>query len=99
MRIIFEDDGLRMMAEDASFTSKRWGRDVVKAYRKTIQKLLAATDERDLYALRSLHLERLKGARSGTSSIRVDKQFRLIITFRTEDTCRTVIVIEMVDYH
>ena len=99
MRIVFEDDDLRRLAEDASYAPRRWGADIIKAYRKKIQVLRAATDERDLYALRSLHLEQLKGNRAGSSSIRLNDQFRLVIKFRTDDEGRMVIVIEMVDYH
>lgn len=99
MRVVFEDDDLRRLAEDASFAPKRWGADIIKAYRKKIQVLRAATDERDLHAMRSLRLEQLKGNRAGTSSIRLDDQFRLIIRFKTNDEGRMVIVIEMVDYH
>ncbi len=99
MHVVFEDDDLRRLAEDASFAPKRWGADIIKAYRKKIQVLRAATDERDLHAMRSLRLEQLKGNRAGTSSIRLNDQFRLIIRFKTNDEGRMVIVIEMVDYH
>ncbi|NON70840.1 plasmid maintenance system killer protein [Corynebacterium ulcerans] len=97
LRVVFKDDDPRRLAEDASYAPRRWGVDIIKAYRKKIQVLLAATDERDLYAMRSLRLERLKGNRAGTSSIRLNDQFRLIIKFETDDEGRIVIVIEMVD--
>lgn len=99
VRILYEDDELRRLAEDVSYTPKQWGPDIVKAYRKKIQILAHAEDERDLRALRSLHLEQLKGDRAGTSSIRLNKQFRLILKFETDSDGRVVIVIEMVDYH
>lgn len=87
------------MAEDASYAPKRWGSNIVKAYRKKIQILAHVVDERDLRALRSLHLEQLKGDRAGTFSIRLNKQFRLILKFATDSDGRVVIIIEMVDYH
>ena len=99
VRILFEDDELRRMAEDASYAPKRWGSNIVKAYRKKFQILAHAVDERDLRALRSLHLEQLKGDRAGTFSIRLNKQFRLILKFATDSDGRVVIIIEMVDYH
>ncbi|MBD0855050.1 plasmid maintenance system killer protein [Corynebacterium striatum] len=99
VRILFEDDELQRMAEDASYIPKRWGSDIIKAYRKKIQILKGAVDERDLRAMRSLHLEQLKGDRAGASSIRLNKQFRLILKFTTNSDGRVVIVIEMVDYH
>lgn len=99
LRILFDDDELQRMANDPNFKSKRWSSDLVKAYRKKIQILTSATDERDLRALKSLHLEQLKGNRIGTSSIRLNKQYRLILQFKSDESGRTVIVIELVDYH
>ena len=49
--------------------------------------------------MRSLNLEKLKGDRTGQYSIRLNDQFRLILTFRTEDDGRVVVVLELVDYH
>lgn len=99
MRILYKNEELRRIAEDASYTPKQWGSNILKAYRKKIQILANATDERDLRALRSLHLKQLKGDRNGTSSIRLNDQFRLILEFTTDSDGRMVIVIEMVDYH
>lgn len=99
MRICFEDKELQRLAEDSSFNSKRWGPEIVKAFRRKIQLLLDAEDERDLRALKSLRLEQLKGSRQGTYSIRVNKQFRLVMKFGSDDDERLVIVLEMVDYH
>lgn len=99
MRIVFEDDQLRRIAEDASYRPKRWSNDIVKSYRKKVQLLKGAVDERDLYTFRSLRLEKLVGDRDGTSSIRINDQFRLIIKFRTEHDGRVVVIIEMIDYH
>ena len=98
LRVECCDEKLRRLAEDAAFAPKEWSRDVVKAYRKTIQRILAAKDERDLYALRGLRLEQLQGNRAGQHSMRLNDQFRLIVTFKT-DGDRTTIVIELVDYH
>lgn len=99
MVIEYHDDELRRLAEDPNFRPRQWGRDVVVAYRKKIQILEGAKDERDLYAMQSLNLEKLKGKRTGQSSIRLNDQFRLILTFRTGDDGRVVVVLELVDYH
>ncbi|GAB3464225.1 type II toxin-antitoxin system RelE/ParE family toxin [Actinophytocola sediminis] len=98
MRVEYGDEELRRLTEDADFAPRRWGRDVVKAYRKTIQLILAAQDERDLYALRGLRLEKLRGDRAGQHSMRLNDQFRLIATFKT-DGDRIAVIIELVDYH
>lgn len=99
MHIRFHTEELRRLAEEASYTPKRWSHELIKAYRKKIQILQNATDERDLYTLRSLRLEQLSGDRAGTSSIRLNNQYRLILKFTTEANGRTVIIIELVDYH
>jgi proteic killer suppression protein len=72
----YEDDDLRRLAEDASFTQKRWGRDVVRAYRKKIQILLSSMDERDLRNVKSLRLEKLRGDREGQRSIQIQNRRR-----------------------
>ncbi|NJJ04432.1 type II toxin-antitoxin system RelE/ParE family toxin [Corynebacterium coyleae] len=99
VRIRFEDKILKRLAEDSSFQPKRWSSELVRAYRRKIQVLANASDERDLRALKSLRLEQLRGNRVGTSSIRLNKQFRLVIRFETDEDRRIVVVIEMVDYH
>lgn len=99
MKIEYGDEELRRLAEEADFRPKKWGHDLVVAYRKKIQVLDSAMDERDLRAMRSLNLEKLKGDRAGQYSVRLNDQFRLILTFHTEDDGRVVVVLEVVDYH
>lgn len=99
MKIEYGDDVLRRLAEEAEFRPRQWGRDLVVAYRKKIQVLDSARDERDLRAMRSLKLEKLKGDRTGQHSIRLNDQFRLILTFHTQREDRVVVVLELVDYH
>jgi proteic killer suppression protein len=99
VKIEYRNEELRRLAQEADFRPKQWGRDLVVAYRKKIQVLDSAMDERDLRAMRSLNLEKLKGNRAGQYSIRLNDQFRLILTFHTEDDGRVVVVLELVDYH
>ena len=99
MRIEYEDEDLRCLAEDPGFVHPRLSGELVNAYRKRIDSISAASDERDLRALKSLHLEKLRGNREGQYSLRLNKQYRLIVRFRTEPAGRTTIVIEIVDYH
>jgi toxin HigB-1 len=98
LRVEYGDEEMRRLAEDAAFVPKGWSRDVIKAYRKTIQRILAARDERDLYALRGLRLEQLRGDRTGQHSMRLNDQFRLIVTFKTSGG-RVTVIVEVVDYH
>jgi proteic killer suppression protein len=99
LRIEIRDSELRRIVEDPDLTPKRWSTDVIRAFRKKMQLLEAATDERDIRAYKALRLERLAGDRAGTSSIRINDQYRLILRFETDDDGRIVIVLELVDYH
>lgn len=98
LRVEYEDEELRLLAVDATYVANGFSRDVIKAYRKVIQLIGAATDERDLYALRGLRLKQLQGDRAGTHSMRLNDQYRLIATFKTDGE-RAAVVIELVDYH
>ena len=98
MPVEYCDEVLRRLAEEPEFAPKGWSCDVIKAYRKRIQLIVAAHDERDLYAMRGLRLEQLKGDRNGQCSIRLTDQFRLILTLKTQGD-RVAILLEIVDYH
>lgn len=99
MRVDIRDDVLRRLAEDRSFMPKGWNQDVVRSFRKKLQLLEAAKDEREVRRWKSLHLEKLLGDRAGSSSIRLNDQYRLILRFETDDDGRFVVVLEIDDYH
>lgn len=99
LRIEYGNEELCRLATQADYRPKKWGPDVIRAYRKKIQVLDAATNQMDLARMRSLNLEKLRGDRADQWSIRLNDQFRLIITFRTEVDGQLVVVLELVDYH
>ena len=72
---------------------------VVRGYRKVMQVIRAATDERDLRGMRSLNFEKLVGDREGQHSFRLNGKWRLIVTIEKATPKNTVVVIEIVDYH
>ena len=98
MRVEYHDEVLRRLAEEQGYVPKGWDSAVIKSYRKKVQLISAAVDERDLQAMRGLRLEKLKGDRQGQTSMRLNDQFRLILTFKTEDD-RVAVLLEVVDYH
>ena len=98
MRVEYHDEVLRRLAEEQEYAPKGWDPDVIKSYRKKVQLISAAQDERDLYAMRGLRMEKLKGDRLGQTSMRLNDQFRLILTFKTEGD-RVAVLLEVVDYH
>ena len=98
MEVEFDDDDLDRLETDARFDRGLPSR-VVKGYRKAMQAIRAANDERDLYALRGLRLEKLKGNRDGYHSLRCNDQYRLIVKFDGKGQNKKVRIIEVVDYH
>ena len=98
MDVTFKDSSLDRLETDANF-SGGFGDGIVKAYRKAMQHIRAALDERTLYSRRSFKFEKLKGDREGQYSLRLNDQWRLIVELRGGNPQKTVHVIEIVDYH
>jgi proteic killer suppression protein len=63
-----------------------------------MQVIRAAVDERDFYAMKSLHFEKLEGSET-RRSMRINKQWRLIVELRGEAPRKKVGVIKVDDYH
>ena len=72
---------------------------IVKAFRKRTQLIRSAADERDLYAMKSLHFEKLQGNRSHQRSLRLNDQWRLIVELRKSDQKTVVVIKGIEDYH
>lgn len=98
MEVEFDDERLDRLEIDRQFTAG-YSQDVVRAYRKRMQQIRAFPDERDFYAVKSLHFERLKGDRDGQCSIRLNLQWRLILEIRGVHPCKVIGIVEIVDYH
>jgi toxin HigB-1 len=61
----------------------------------------AAKDERDLYVLKGLRFEKLSGQRekSGQRSLRLNKQWRLIVSVEKDEDGTYLLIIDIEDYH
>jgi HTH-type transcriptional regulator / antitoxin HigA len=81
MDVSFADESLDRLETDPTY-SGGFGDGIVKAYRKRMQQIRAATDERTFYAHRALHFEKLQGQREGQHSMRLNDQWSLIIELR-----------------
>ena len=99
MRFQFADDELRRLYSDPDFHLPRLGPDLTTQYRRKMQVLVSAGDERDLRAMRSLHFEKLAGKRAHQHSIRLNDQFRLILQLEADDEGRFLNIVEITDYH
>lgn len=73
--------------------------EAVRGFRKVVQGLRAVRDQRDIRAMKSWRLEKLKGERRNQYSIRLNKQWRLILEFRGTAPDTTVWIDGIEDYH
>jgi proteic killer suppression protein len=98
MEVEFADHDLRRLEVDPNFAAGH-EEGVVKAYRRLMQAVRAAADERDFYAMKSLHFEKLQGARAHQRSMRLNNKWRLIVELRGKAPNKTVRVEGIEDYH
>jgi proteic killer suppression protein len=98
MDIEFADKNLDRLETDPDFNNG-FAREIVRAFRKVIQFIRAAPDERDFYGLRSLRYEKLQGQRAHQRSMRLNIQWRLIVVIKTLDSGKVVVVVSVEDYH
>jgi len=99
MRFGFDDDNLRRLYEEPDFVLPQLGPDLIKAYRKKVGFLAAAESELDLRSYKALHFEKLVGGRAGQHSVRLNKQWRLIVRVESDEHGRLLVIVEIVDYH
>jgi len=98
MEVDYDEESLRRLEEDPKFTAG-FDSGVVKVFRKRMQFIRSARDERDFFPMRSLNFEKLKGDREGQYSMRLNLQFRLILRFEKRESGKVVVVISIADYH
>lgn len=98
MDVTFKDQSLAQLETDAGF-SGGFNDPVVNAFRRAMQHIRAATDERTFYSRRSFRFEKLSGDRKGEHSMRLNDQWRLIIEIRGQAPTKVIHIIEIVDYH
>lgn len=98
MEVEFDDAELDRLEHDRTYNG-RHGPAVVKGFRKTMQVVRAAVDERDLRALRGLRFKRLEPPREHEHSMRLNDQWRLIVEVRQNEERKWVVVKAIEDYH
>ena len=98
MEVEFKNTDLDRLEIEARFTAG-FAASVVSAYRKRLQMIQSAHDERDFYNMRSLRFEKLKGERAHQHSLRLNDQWRLILELRGKGQDKIVYVIGIEDYH
>ena len=98
MKVRFHDERLSRLETDPGYLG---GHDkaIVRAFRRMMNLIRSAVDERDIRAMKSARMEKLKGNRSHQYSLRLNDQWRLIIEIEETDPKNTIVVISIVDYH
>jgi proteic killer suppression protein len=72
---------------------------VIKAARRKLVVLRAATDDRALRNWKSLHYEKLKGDREGQRSIRINDKYRIVFKLDNEAKPQKATILAIEDYH
>ena len=98
MDVEFADEQWDQLETDPEFNAG-FAREVVRAYRKLMQAIRSAPDERTFYGMKSLHFEKLKGDRDHQRSMRLNKQWRLIVEIKPSQPKNIVVIIGIEDYH
>jgi toxin HigB-1 len=96
--VSFKDASLEKLEQDPKYTAG-YDAAIVKAFRKRMQLVRAATDERDFISMRSLNFERLKGKRQHQFSMRLNHQWRLILELESAGINKKLLIVGIEDYH
>lgn len=98
MRFEFKDkDLLLLYAEEKN--DHRYPPGVVDAFFDAMTIIENAISEMDIRAFKSMHFEKLSGKRAGQVSLRLNKQYRLIVQIEKDELGKLLLIIEIVDYH
>ena len=98
MRFRFKSKKLQLLFTEEKGAEK-YEAGVLEAFFEVMTLIDAATDERDLRAFKSLRLEKLSGKRKHQHSLRLNKQWRLIVQFEEGEEGKQLIIIGIEDYH
>lgn len=98
MDVDFGSPDLDRLEIDANYTG---GHDVevVRGFRRVMQRVRAAVDERDLYAVRGLRFKKMQGNRSHQHELRINDQWRVIVELRGKGPYKRIFVVGIEDPH
>jgi toxin HigB-1 len=99
VRFRFKDKKLEALYTEEKDAHKYPG--VVDDFFDVMTVIQAAPDERDLYAQKGLHFEKLAGKRGkkGHRSLRLNKQWRLIVILQQDTEGAYLQILGIEDYH
>lgn len=97
MRFKFKKKKIELLYTEEKNARKYHG--VVDDFFEVMAIIEAAKSEQDLYVLKGLRFERLSGRRSNERSLRLNKQWRLIVILEKDATGKYILIVDIEDYH
>ena len=97
MHFRFKDDKLRLLWMEGR-NAHKLPVEAIHGFARAIGHIRAASDIRYFYNIKSLHFEKLLG-RTEQYSLRLNKQWRLIVELETDENGNLVVIIGIEDYH
>lgn len=99
MRFRFKKKKIELLYTEEKNAHKYPG--VVNDFFEVMAIIEAASSEQDLYAIKSLRFEKLSGKRGKQNqrSLRLNKQWRLILTIEKDEAGKYIFIIDIEDYH
>jgi len=97
MEVRFKDDSLDRLETEKDDGSRPAA--VVRAYRRRVQEIRDAPDERVFRTMKSARFKKLMGKRKHQWSMRLNDQWRLILEFEGQGTDKVVWIVAIEDYH
>jgi proteic killer suppression protein len=98
MDVEHDDPDLERLEKDPECIS-RHAASVVRQFRRVMLLIREVLHESELYKYSSRHFEKLKGDRRHQYSLRLDRQWRLIVEIKEGADRNCLRIIEIVDYH
>jgi toxin HigB-1 len=98
MKFLFKSRKLLLLYEEEKGAAQ-YDPGALEAFFEVMAVIDSAPDERTLYALKSLHFEKLKGKRKHERSLRLNKQWRLIVELLKDDDGIYLLIKNIEDYH
>lgn len=97
MKFKFKTRKLELLYTEEKNAHKYHG--VVDDFFEVMAIIVAAESEQDLYANKGLRFEKLSGKRQNQRSLRLNKQWRLIVVLEQDEEGNYLLIIDIEDYH
>ncbi|MCM1483927.1 MAG: type II toxin-antitoxin system RelE/ParE family toxin [Muribaculaceae bacterium] len=99
MIVTFEETYLKELYENGATSDKkhRFQPNVINRYKICVDYLRNSSKKEDLFLVRSLHFEALKGDKRGLFSIRVNRQYRIEFTLQENIDIKILTICNIVE--